>query len=65
MEATILNAESDVARLEALFSDPEFYTKHAADFAPLEAELRQARDEVARLYARWAELGELAALAEK
>jgi len=65
MEATILNAESEVARLEALFSDPEFYTKHAADFARLEVELRQARDEVARLYARWAALGELAALAEK
>jgi ATP-binding cassette subfamily F protein uup len=65
MEAAILNAETEVARLEALFSDPEFYTKHAADFARLEAELRAARDEVARLYARWAELGELAALAEK
>jgi ATP-binding cassette subfamily F protein uup len=65
MEAAILDAESEVARLEALFSDPEFYTKHAADFARLEAELRKARDEVARLYARWAELGELAALAEK
>jgi ATP-binding cassette subfamily F protein uup len=65
MEAAILNAETEVARLEALFSDPEFYTKHTADFARLEAELRVARDEVARLYARWAELGELAALAEK
>jgi ATP-binding cassette subfamily F protein uup len=65
MEAAILDAESEVARLEALFSDPGFYPKPAADFARLEAELREARDEVARLYARWAELGALAALAEK
>jgi ATP-binding cassette subfamily F protein uup len=60
MEATILAAESEVARIEALFAEPDFYIKHA-DFARLEAELRQTRDEVARLYARWAELGELAA----
>src|SRR2546421_1856500 len=65
MEAAILTAESEVARIEALFAEPDFYTKHAADFPRLETDLRQARDEVARLYSRWAELGELAALAEK
>jgi ATP-binding cassette subfamily F protein uup len=60
MEAAILAAENEVARIEALFAEPDFYTKHASDFARLETDLRQARDEVARLYARWAELGELA-----
>src|SRR5436190_10849847 len=61
MEAAILAAENEVTRIEALFADPDFNTTHAADFAQLEADLRAARDEVARLYARWAELGELAA----
>ncbi|HVF71912.1 MAG TPA: ATP-binding cassette domain-containing protein [Chthoniobacterales bacterium] len=61
MESAILAAESEVARIEALFADPGFYTKHAADLASLEIELTRARHEVARLYSRWAELGELAA----
>ena len=60
MEAAILAAENEVARIEALFAEPDFYATHATDYAKFEAELRSARDEVARLYARWAELGELA-----
>jgi ATP-binding cassette subfamily F protein uup len=60
MEAAILAAENEVARIEALFAAPDFYTEHAAELARFEAELRAAREEVARLYARWAELGEVA-----
>src|SRR3954453_12812462 len=61
MEAAILAAEGEVARIEALFAEPNFYVSHASELATLEAKLRAARDQVARLYARWAELGELAA----
>jgi ATP-binding cassette subfamily F protein uup len=60
MEAAILAAENEVTRIETLFAAPDFYTEHAADFAKFEVELRQARDEVARLYSRWTVLGELA-----
>jgi ATP-binding cassette subfamily F protein uup len=60
MEAAILAAENDVARIEALFAEPDFYTKHAADYTQVEVELVNARHKVARLYARWAELGEVA-----
>lgn len=63
MEAAILDAENEVARIEALFAEPDFYTEHAAELSRFEAELRAARDEVARLYARWTELGEVAASA--
>src|SRR5205085_7773556 len=35
MEASILAAETEVARIETLFADPEFYTKHAPDLARL------------------------------
>jgi ATP-binding cassette subfamily F protein uup len=60
MEASILAAENEVARIEALFAEPDFYTAHAAELSRFETELRAARDKVARLYARWAELGEVA-----
>jgi ABC transport system ATP-binding/permease protein len=60
MEAAILTAENEVARIEAVFAESDFYATHAADYAKFEVELRNARDEVARLYARWAELGEIA-----
>ena len=60
MEGAILAAEEEVARIEALFAEPDFYLTHATDHAKFEVELRDARDEVTRLYARWAELGKLA-----
>jgi hypothetical protein len=60
MEAAILAAENEVARIEALFADPQFYVEHAADLSAREAELRAARDRVASLYARWEELGQIA-----
>ncbi len=60
MEAAILSAEGEVVRLETPFSAPDFFQKHAADWPQLEAELEAARQEVARLYARWEALGALA-----
>ncbi|MDQ6860413.1 MAG: ATP-binding cassette domain-containing protein [Verrucomicrobiota bacterium] len=62
MEAAIMAAENEVARIEALFADPQFFIDHGAEFPKLEAELRAARDAVARLYSRWEELGQIAAL---
>ncbi|MBA3543344.1 MAG: ABC transporter ATP-binding protein, partial [Chthoniobacterales bacterium] len=60
MEAAILAAEREVVRLEAIFAAPDFAVSQAADWQKLEAELRAARDAVARLYARWEALGALA-----
>ncbi len=60
MEGAILAAENEVARIEALFAEPNFYVTHAAELSTMEKKLRAAREEVARLYARWAELGEVA-----
>jgi ATP-binding cassette subfamily F protein uup len=56
MEATILAAEAEVARLEALFAAPDFYQKHGHEVAALDAQLVAAREAVPRLYARWEEL---------
>jgi ATP-binding cassette subfamily F protein uup len=60
MEEAILAAENEVARIEALFAEPDFYVTHAAELTAFEIKLRAARDEVTRLFARWAELGEVA-----
>src|ERR1044071_1268687 len=64
MEAAILAAEKEVTRIEALFARHYFYLSGAGELTSLETKLRAARDEVAHLYARWAELGAVAAANE-
>ncbi|CAN5438718.1 energy-dependent translational throttle protein EttA [soil metagenome] len=59
IEAVILAAEAEVARLEAAFAAPDFYAKHGERWQEMEAELRAARGRVTQFYARWAELEEL------
>lgn len=56
IEATILAAENEVTRLENAFAAPDFYTNPANEWAAMESHLQAARDRVAQLYARWAEL---------
>ncbi|HSH38282.1 MAG TPA: ATP-binding cassette domain-containing protein [Chthoniobacterales bacterium] len=59
IESVILDAEEKVATLEEAFATPDFYTKHGDRWSEMESELRAARDRVAQLYARWAELDQL------
>jgi ATP-binding cassette subfamily F protein uup len=56
MESTILAAETEATRLEALFAEPDFFENHRADLQTQQANLDAARKRVAALYARWAEL---------
>ena len=56
MEATLLAAEDEVVRIEAIFHAPDFYEKHGGQWEALDAELKAARHQVAQLYARWEEL---------
>lgn len=56
IEATILETENTVARLESEVNRPELYTRPHAEVKQVVAALEQARSEVERLYARWAEL---------
>ena len=56
IEAEILAAEDNVARLEAAFAAPYFYTKHGHEWQQLEAQLKAAKERVPQLYARWEEL---------
>lgn len=56
MEEAILAAEEKVGEIETRFAHPDFFAVHGHETAALGQELEAARDEVARLYARWEEL---------
>ena len=56
MEAQIHAVEAEVARIEGLFADPEFFRKHAAQVNQLKDQLEAAKENITKLYARWEEL---------
>ncbi|MEI6085189.1 MAG: ATP-binding cassette domain-containing protein [Verrucomicrobiota bacterium] len=56
MEAAILDGETQVTEIETTLNDPNFYSTRAKETVSLAAELEKAKAQVARLYARWAEL---------
>lgn len=64
MDAAIEEAEKNVARIEAVFVDPDFHRKYGTETDQLLAELKQAKESAAALYARWEELEAIRALAE-
>jgi len=61
MEARILAREEDIARIETLFATPDFHRIHGTQTDELVAELAAAKEDVAKLYARWEELEALRA----
>ena len=65
MEAAILTDEQAAARIESLFADPEFHSKHGANTIELTSELETAKKQGAALYARWEELEAIRAANEK
>ncbi|MFA5204044.1 MAG: ABC-F family ATP-binding cassette domain-containing protein [Lentisphaeria bacterium] len=56
LPAAIEAAESEAARLEAQFAEPDFFQKNGPRVKEFTARLEQARAEAVRLYGRWAEL---------
>jgi ATP-binding cassette subfamily F protein uup len=65
MEAQIHALEAEVARIEGLFADPEFFRKHAAQVNQLTSDLDAAKASVPKLYARWEELEAVKSASEK
>jgi ABC transport system ATP-binding/permease protein len=65
MEAQIHAAEGEVARIEGLFADPEFFRKHATQVNQLKDDLEVTRHKVTQLYARWEELEAAKVAAER
>jgi ATP-binding cassette subfamily F protein uup len=56
IEACILQAEGEIARIEGLFASPDFYMKHGGNALELQATLDAKKLEVPKLYKRWEEL---------
>ena len=56
MEAQIHAVETEVARIEGLFAQPDFFRKHATQVNQLTGDLDAAKEKVPKLYARWEKL---------
>ncbi len=56
MESTILDAEARAEEIETLLNDPDFFVSRSQEASALITELEEKKEEVTRLYARWAEL---------
>ena len=63
MEAQIHAVEAEVARIEGLFANPEFFRKHATQVNQLTHELDAAKAKVTELYTRWEQLEAIRAAA--
>ena len=55
-DGAIHTAEAEIARIEALFADPDFHRKHGAQTEDLTAQLEALKSKVLELFARWEEL---------
>ncbi len=56
IEAQIHGYEAEVARIETLFAQPDFFRKNGAQATQLTVELETAKEAATKLYARWEEL---------
>jgi ATP-binding cassette subfamily F protein uup len=59
IENDITHAESEVARIEAIFASPDFYEKRGEQTVQLTEERAIAKALMERLYVRWHELEEI------
>ena len=64
IEAQLHAVEAEVARLEGLFAQPDFFRKHAPQVHQLTADLDAAKEKVPQLYARWEQLEKIKTAAE-
>lgn len=53
IDQTILQAESKLAELEAILSDPVFYKERASEAQSVQIECENQREKIASLYERW------------
>ncbi|MGA2853620.1 MAG: ABC-F family ATP-binding cassette domain-containing protein [Verrucomicrobiota bacterium] len=65
MEAQIHAVDAEIARIEGLFASPDFHRTHATQTNQLTADLAAAKENLAKLYARWEELEAIKAAAQR
>jgi ATP-binding cassette subfamily F protein uup len=56
MEAAIAEVEEEIARIEALFVDPDFNRKYGQQMEEFNAQLAGEKEKLNALFARWEEL---------
>jgi ATP-binding cassette subfamily F protein uup len=56
IEEKIITAESEVERIEKIFTSPDFYLEYASQTNELNQQLAEAKEKVKMLYERWDEL---------
>lgn len=56
MEGKINEAETEIARLEALFARPDFHREYGSKIKEINDQLAAAKEQLAGLFARWEEL---------
>ena len=56
IEKNIISAETEVEKIESIFSSPDFYETYAEKTNELNLELERAKSKVSQLYKRWEEL---------
>ncbi|HEV8541441.1 MAG TPA: ATP-binding cassette domain-containing protein [Verrucomicrobiae bacterium] len=56
MEATILEIEDNIARIEALFTEADFHRKHGQQMTEINEELASEKERLSELFNRWEEL---------
>ena len=65
MEAQIHGVDAEIVRIEGLFASPNFHRTHATQTNQLTADLAAAKENLAKLYARWEELEAIKAAAKR
>ena len=56
IEEKIIEAESEVERIEKIFTSPDYYLKYSELTNELNLQLEEAKEKVKKLYERWEEL---------
>ena len=56
MEEHVIELESKAERIETMFADPDFFTKHGDQSAALQNELAELKEQLEKSYARWERL---------
>ncbi len=53
IEEEILKAESEIEKIESIFSSPDYYEKYAAQTKELNQKLEEAKEHIKSLFVRW------------
>ena len=56
LESEIAEKEQRIAEIEAMFADPDFFSKHGSECAALQKEIEDTKAQLEKSYARWEEL---------